>query len=231
MERYTVQLNEFAGPLDVLLQLIEGQQLDITRVSLAKVADQFIDYIQRLETTDPEEIADFLVVVAKLLYIKSKALLPTISLEEEGIDLEKQLKLYKEFVDASKRIQTIIAVGHHNFVHEKFPETVQHAFRPPHNVTSAKLSLLYAGVLKRLEPLVVLPKKVIEKTIHIHEKIQHIKDLIITEATLSFQRVLTEAPTKTEKIVSFLAMLELVKQRIITVEQERLFDDILIRRI
>ncbi len=231
MEAYKVQLEEFAGPLDLLLQLIETQELDITKVSLAQVADQFIEHMKRLESTDPEEVADFLVVVAKLLYIKSKALLPSIDLEEEGVDLEKQLKLYKAFVDASKGIAALIKEGNFNYVRERFPEEIARGFQPPENVNAAKLALLYASVLKRLEPLFVLPKKVIEKTIHIHEKIQHIKDIITREATSSFQKVISGASSKTEKIVSFLAMLELVKQRIITVEQEQLFEDIVIKRV
>lgn len=231
MEGYKVQLDSFAGPLDLLLQLIEEQQMDITKVSLAKVADQFIEHMQRMTTLDAEEVADFLVVVAKLLYIKSKALLPAMEVEEEGIDLEKQLKLYKEFVDASKKIRELAEAGRRCHVRDRFPEEVKRVFNPPATLTSARLALLYAGVLKRLEPIFVLPKRVIEKTIHIHEKIQHIKDMIVREATMTFSRVITDTASKTEKIVSFLAMLELVKQRIISVEQEKLFEDIVIKRV
>ena len=108
MENYRVQLEDWQGPLDLLLQLIESQQMDITKVSLSKVADQFIAYMN-LKPVQLEETADFLVIAAKLIYIKSKALLPTLSLEdEEGIDLEKQLKMYKEYLEAAKKIQLIL---------------------------------------------------------------------------------------------------------------------------
>lgn len=231
MEGYTVQLDEYSGPLDLLLQLIEEQQMDITKVSLAAVADQFIVYMQQMQNLNPEEVADFLVVVAKLLYIKSKALLPTIDLEDDGIDLEKQLRLYKEFVAASKKIHALVTDGKYNYVREKYPEELKQGFHPPEGLTAPQLGLLFAKVLKRLEPIFVLPKRVIEKTVNIHEKIQHIKDIILREASISFARVISDAGSKTEKIVSFLAMLELVKQRMISVEQEKLFDDIIIKRV
>ena len=108
METYKVQLESWQGPLDLLLQLIESQEMDITKVSLATVADQFIAYMNANPNLKLEETADFLVVAAKLIYIKSKALLPTLEIEDEGIDLEKQLKMYKEYLEASKKIQKIL---------------------------------------------------------------------------------------------------------------------------
>ena len=80
MTQYKVQLLDWQGPLDLLLQLIEQQEMDITKVSLATVADQFIEYMNA-RPIKAEETADFLVIAAKLIYIKSKALLPTLDLE------------------------------------------------------------------------------------------------------------------------------------------------------
>ena len=91
MQKYKVQLEEWQGPLDLLLQLIEQQEMYITEVSLSEVAEQFIEYMN-FKSVKAEETADFLVVAAKLLYIKSKALLPDLELEEDyEIDLAKQL--------------------------------------------------------------------------------------------------------------------------------------------
>src|SRR3989344_609317 len=104
------KLEKFEGPLDLLLQLIEDQKLDITEVSLSKVADQFLEYLKNTTSLNPEEMADFLVVAAKLLVIKSKALLPDLNIADDADSstLERQLKIYKEFLEASKVIRQIL---------------------------------------------------------------------------------------------------------------------------
>ncbi|HDQ22906.1 MAG TPA: hypothetical protein ENN28_02925 [Candidatus Uhrbacteria bacterium] len=232
MDQYKVQLEEFKGPLDLLLQLIEKQEMDITNVSLAQVADQFIEYMN-LKQVAPEETADFLVVAAKLIYIKSKALLPTLELEEDdGIDLEKQLKMYKEYLEASKKIQKILRKKQFCFAKEKLPESAaKQVFYVPQSVTAKKLRNIYAQVLEKIKPIIVLPKKIIEKSIKLSERIQQIKDLIFKEASSSFNKLIGDSETKTEKIISFLAILELTKQKIISVNQDNLFEDISLEKI
>ncbi len=232
MEQYKVQLNEFAGPLDLLLQLIEQQELDITKVSLSQVADQFIQYMN-LKPVRPEETADFLVVAAKLLYIKSKVLLPNLELEEEdGFDLEKQLKMYKEYLEASRKIQKILKRKKVCFGKEKFPEgIVKQVFYVPKSISVKKLKITYEQILKRIKPFIVLPKRIIEKTIKLSERIKQIRELIIKEACTSFNKLVCDSKTRTEKIISFLAILELVKQKIVNVEQGDLFEDIKINKI
>ena len=105
-----IKINSFEGPLGLLLQLIEKEEMDITQVSLAKIADQYIEYINEADNINPEEMADFLVVATRLLLIKSKALLPFLYPEEEEEikDLEFQLKMYKEFLEAMKKIEALI---------------------------------------------------------------------------------------------------------------------------
>lgn len=232
MDSYKVQLEEWQGPLDLLLQLIEQQEMDITKISLSNVADQFITYMNS-RSLQLEETADFLVVAAKLIYIKSKALLPTLDLEaEDGIDLEKQLKMYKEYLEASKKIQKILRRKRFCFSRDKFPEGItSQVFYVPKSITSAKLRNVYAQVINRIKPIIDLPKKVIEKSIKLSERIQQIKDIIFKEVSTSFCKMLGDSKSKTEKIVSFLAILELAKQKIINVEQEKLFEDITLNKI
>ena len=232
MESYKVQLEEWQGPLDLLLQLIEQQEMDITKISLSQVADQFISYMNT-KSLQLEETADFLVVAAKLIYIKSKALLPTLSLDDdEGIDLEKQLKMYKEYLEASKKIQKILHKKKFCFSKEKFPEGITgQVFYVPKSITSGKLRSIFAQVISRIKPILELPKKVIEKSIKLSERIQHIKDLIFKEVSTTFCKMLGDSKSKTEKIVNFLAVLELVKQKVINVEQEELFQDIKMNKI
>jgi segregation and condensation protein A len=232
MEQYKVQLTDWQGPLDLLLQLIEQQEMDITKVSLANVAEQFIQYMNT-KTIKPEETADFLVIAAKLLYIKSKALLPTLDLEEDdGIDLEKQLKMYKEYIDASKKMLKLLKMKNTSFSKDKYPEDIlTQGFFPPKNINSQKMARVYDQIISRLKPFIILPKRVIEKTIKLSEKIQQIREIILKEACTSFNKLICNTKSKTEKIISFLAILELTKQQIIQVEQGELFSDIDLKKI
>ncbi len=232
MSTYNIELEYFEGPLDLLLKLIEGQELDITQISLAKVADQFIEYVNGSEEMNPEEVADFLVIASKLLLIKSKALLPALEIDdEEASELEQQLKIYKEYYEASKVIESLIQRKHFTFAREKPIRVFTPKFSPPAGLRLKDLGLIFQEVLKRLEPIVNLPKDIIQKTITITEKINQIKNYILEKVSFSFRKLLNNGSTKTEVIVSFLAMLELVKQKTISVSQSEMFEEIEIRRV
>jgi segregation and condensation protein A len=231
---YKVRLEKFEGPLDLLLQLIEGQKLDITEVSLAQVADQYLEYLNQAQELNIDELADFLVIAAKLLYIKSKALLPSLDLGDDDLkDLEKQLKIYKEYLDASKVINRMILAKRFSFVRERAIKSEEIIFNPPKNLALSKLKNIFEEILNDLKPIFELPRRTLEKTISIQEKIQYIKNLILSciQNKSCFGAILKNVKSKTEIIVSFLALLELVKQRTIAVNQEELFKEITIEKI
>ena len=114
------KIDKFEGPLGLLLQLIEKEELDITQISLAKIADQYIEYIKQAKELKPEELADFLVVAAKLLLIKSRALLPFLKgeAEQEIQEFEEQLRMYQEFLSAAKKLEIIIGQKRFSFARE-----------------------------------------------------------------------------------------------------------------
>ena len=102
---YTIKIQKFEGPLDLLLQLIEQEELDITEISLAHITEQYLEYLATIEELYPDELADFLVVATKLLLIKSHMLLPELTLEDEDEEsLTRQLQLYKKYVEAARRL-------------------------------------------------------------------------------------------------------------------------------
>jgi len=106
-----INTEQFNGPLDLLVQMINDEKLDIAEVSLGKIADQFVNYIKNSPDISTEEVADFLAVAAKLLLIKSKTLLPYLIRdedEEEIQDFANQLKIYKDFLDASRQIEEML---------------------------------------------------------------------------------------------------------------------------
>lgn len=228
---YKIKTEKFSGPLDLLLQLIEEQKLEITEISLAQVTDQYIKHLESMQDHDPEELADFLVIAGRLLLLKSKALLPYLETEEELDDLESQLKMYKEFVEASKKIEEMLLSPQFSFSRTKPPVKTEIEFAPPQNLKIIDMKQVFLGVLKRLDPLVKLPKQMVEKTVSLQQKIFELKDFITKQKKIGFKNLISSAQNRTEVIVHFLAILELLKQRHLKVKQSKTFDDILIEKI
>ncbi len=232
---YKISVEQFEGPLDLLLHLIEQEKLEITKISLAQVTEQYIQVLQQAKDSQikTDELADFLVVAARLLLIKSRALLPFLQWEEEdeGEELTAQLKIYKEYLEATKVLQKIIAKKKFSFSRDKLLTLEDIGFAPPPKLTAARLAEMFRQVLSGLEPWLNFPSEVIRKTISIQEKIQQIREKISQQATSNFSEILKDAKNKTEVIISFLALLELMKQRIIFVKQDKTFDDITINKL
>lgn len=232
--------DKFQGPLGLLLQLIESQQMDITEIALATIADQYVAYVEQAENIDPEEIADFLVIAARLLYIKSKALLPYLSTDEEEEDindLERQLRMYKEFIEASLKVSQLINRGELMFapVFNKAGRRgvqTEITFAPPVKLKAADLEQVWRQVIARLQKREKkLPELVLEPKVSIDERISHIRVLLAEQLSISFQRFLEKAKSRVEVIVNILAVLELAKQRELVFEQEELFSEIRVLKI
>ncbi len=230
-----IKIEQFEGPLDVLLQLIEDNKLEITEVSLAEITEQYIALLQKAANTiTATDLADFLVVAARLMLIKSRALLPFLEWEEDeedGKDLARQLKIYKQYLDASKHITELYNSNRTSFSRERLRVTREVEFSPPPSVTSGVLGEVFAKVLQSLDPVVATQAEVIRKTINIQEKIEHIRTYITQKAKGQFSDIVKNAKDRGEVIVSFLALLELMKQRIVVVRQDTNFEDISIESL
>lgn len=219
--------------MDLLLQLIEREELDISEISLAKITDQYIERLEKIDNLNPNEMADFLVVAAKLLWLKSKTLLPSLGpADEDSSDLARQLKIYKEYRDASLVVHKMILRRQFTFVRERPSLTVGDVFfNPPAWLVKEKLLQVMREILNDLEPIVRLPRGIVRSAVSIQEKIQQIKDLIRSKIQIKFHEMIFRAKSKVEVIINFLAVLELLKQRHVVVEQEEMFGEIEIKRI
>ena len=228
-----IKLQQFEGPLDLLLGLIEGQKLEITQISLASVTEQFLSYMKGNTNLKPQEMADWLVVAAKLLVIKSKALLPALDLspeeEQEATSLAWQLYQYKLFKEAAKILGQQDAKRRQGWGrHTAFVEKI--SFYPDPNVNLGALQQVMRFLAKSLEEIAKLPRKVLEEVVTISEKIEHLQKIIHEKVVFKLKELMSGAKSKTEIIVTFLALLELVKQKILSVDQEAVFSDILVKR-
>lgn len=227
----TVAVEKFQGPLDLLLELIEAEKLDVTEISIARVAEQFIASLEQVSERNPEELADFLVVAAKLLLIKSRVLLPYLTLEgeDDGRDLEHQLKMYRVYYEAAKVLRRLLRQRRVLYAREHLPPVP--VFSPPQHVTAPDLGATFRLILARLEPVVRMPREVMVRTVSLQQTIGRIRDRLEQEAHVSFTRLMGEAKSKVEVIVTFLALLELVKQRSVGLVQRDLFGDITVERV
>ena len=229
------KIDKFEGPLGLLLQMIEKEELDITEICLAKIADQYIDYIRSSKGMEPEEMADFLVVAAKLLLIKSKALLPFLKgeVEEEIKEFEDQLRMYKEFLAAAKKVEAIIGKKRFSFAREFNRASIlanAHIFSPPRKLIAQDLASLFNEIIKSVKQPELLEEKNLEQIVNIEDKILAIQQLLIDRIKVSFNHILAGEQNKTHIIVSFLALLELIKQKNVVVAQGDLFGEIEINR-
>lgn len=225
---YQIKLEQFAGPLDLLLQLVEKDKLNINQISLAQLTDQFLAYL-RQDQVPPEEVADFLVVAAKLLLIKSQSLFPQMRIEEEdGPSLQSQLKIYKEFWEAAKGVNRLTQNRQYLFFRERM--AVESAFRPPPALTAQKLEIIYQEIIRNLEPIARVPSKVVLREVSLDERIATLKDLVLEKMSLSFDAIV-KSKNKAEKVVHFLALLELIKRQIVRIKQNNLFGEIVIEKI
>ncbi|MFA5643909.1 MAG: segregation/condensation protein A [Patescibacteria group bacterium] len=231
----TINIDKFSGPLSLLLQIIEKEELDITSVNLAKIADEYLEYIKKSEEIRPEAMADFLLMAAKLLYIKSKALLPYLFSEEDQAELDDlagKLKMYKDFVHLSQKVNKIIGRKRFSFF-RSLPKSgrrlniLSDCFFPPKNVSTDVLWTEFKKVLENINFLEEeLEKKTILDEVKIEDRIVFIKNIISQKIKINFSNILREAVSRTEIIVNFLAILELVKQKEIIFTQDDLFGEI-----
>lgn len=230
---YQIKLDQFSGPLDLLLQLIEGQKLDISSIALAEVTDQYLEYLEKIEDINPAELADFLVVATKLLVIKSKVLLPQMSDDEEDSAevLEAQLKIYKDYLAAARHIEAIIGQKRFCFTRERIAFQFEPTFSPPPKLKTADLSFFFQEILNRIDYVVNLPQKVMEKSISLREVVHGIRQALMNIKKLNFKEILGEKKSRAEMVICFVALLELIKKGEIAVTQKGLLDEIVVERV
>jgi len=227
---YTVHTPVYDGPLDLLLDLIEHAELDITAVSLAMVTDQYLVYINSLEQVNADEISAFLVIAAKLLQIKSEALLPRPPAREPGEEdtgqsLVDQLKLYKRFKEIggwlndrqSSNLRTHLRIAPPPKIEPKLDLS---------NITLEKLAAAAETVFAREKEKQPLGALISVPRVTIREKVEFITKTMKNIQRMAFSGLITDKSTRVEIVVTFLALLELIKRYHISAVQNELFGEI-----
>lgn len=237
-ETYQVRLSLFEGPLDLLLHLIEQEELDITKISLAQITDQYLAHISRLEELHPETLADFLVVAAKLLLIKSlvllprpKTLLPSDDEEGPGEALARQLREYKQFKKAARHLRERAASGACAFVRIAPPPKLSRQVDLSGVTLTDLLAAMRRALADRLEDETLSTTVPAEPTITIGDKMALLRRRLARSRHITFSSLLADAHSRLEVIVTFLALLEMFKAQEIILRQDTLFDEIHIEAV
>lgn len=224
-------LSQFDGPLLLLLSLIEEKKLEITEIALAEVTDQYLAFLAQEENhLLPEELADFLVIATRLLLMKSRSILPVFSEDEDEGNLAQELRLYKIFLDASKVLEKIASSGTKFFSRESFFVRREIIFSPPNGLCTKDLRDSFENILKNLEPFRALPEKIYRRVMSLEEKVIQIRGFLENQKCCFFSKFFSDSYSRGEIVVSFLALLELLKQGEVRVEQQTHFMEIEIVR-
>ena len=232
---YHIKHDQFEGPLDLLLSLIEKRKLFISDFSLSKVADDYIEHIRRFEEYPMNDVANFLLVASTLVLIKSKTILPQLSLthEEEGDidDLKKRLAMYELFRNLAGEMKSVYGK---TLIYERSgrPELVP-VFAPDAKITTLGAEESILRVIFALPKKISLPKAVVKKVISLEEMMSRLATRVTSALKTSFSQFSkyekgkpVPKEQKVEVIISFLAMLELVKQGVVHVTQNEDYGDI-----
>lgn len=234
MVAFQVQQKKFEGPLALLLELIEKEKLAIAEISLAKVADDYLVYVRALSAPDPEELAEFLVIAAHLMLIKSRTLLPQLvfSEEEEASigDLEQRLSILQVMREAAREMQRVEQRGMRIASREAYAG-IEPVFHPPHSLAAANLASVFGALIALIPKAEALVEEKLKRIVSLEERISHIKSILQNVLERGFSEIMLGVKERMDIILSFLAVLELARQKFIDLRQEKAFDEILIRKV
>lgn len=230
ISNYSVETPVYEGPLDLLLQLIERAELDITRLSLAQVTDQYLQHIRNLPEKLADEVSAFLVIAARLIQIKSEALLPRppareLGEEDPGEALARQLIAYKRYRQIADLLGKRDTAGLHTYLRLAPPPRVDgildmDGVSLDDLAAAANMILVQASHMPSISGVVGPPR------VTIRDKISLISELLRHSKHTSFRSLVSKNRNRLEIVVTFLAVLELIKRHLIEVSQNGQFGDI-----
>ncbi len=227
---YSITTPVYQGPLDLLLQLIERAELDITHLALAQVTDQYLSHLRLMPELSAEEVSAFLVIAAKLLQIKSEALLPRPPIREEGEEdvgdaLARQLREYKRYKFIADFLSERQETSWGTYLRLAPPPKIE-ATVDLSDISLEDLVTVAGTILSRSDDRTSLDAVVTPSPVTIRQKISLIARLLRQKGRGTFHSFLNGARSRLDIVVTFLAMLELIKLHIVHAQQERNFSEI-----
>ncbi len=231
---FTIEQNTFNGPLELLLELLDKKELEIKDIGLAGIADDYLNYLDSHEIPS-NALADFLLIASRLIYIKSRELMPYLAIddEEEAVaTLEDQLRAYRMFAKAADKIGDLFSSNGYMFSarSSRIKKEAIPNFVAPSNIDENIMRDAFMWVVKRLKPFFALNETSIERVKSVNEKMDELRNVITSRAELSFKDVLRGAKSRAEVVVSFLALLELIRRQVVKASQKG-DNDIVVQKV
>ena len=225
--KFSIKTDSYEGPFEILLDLIEARKLLVNDLTLAQITEDYIQHVRAQASFPVEETANFIQIAATLLLIKSKSLIPDLTLTEDEHadveDLKRRLAAYEKARDAARELARIFGKSAMVPAGERPPEVV---FAPSRDFSAKALAEALARVLAAREAVEELPTARVKPLITIEEMMDRLAKRVQSALTLSFKDFAGSTKEKVEVIVSFLALLELVKQGAVAAEQYESYGDI-----
>ena len=245
MELPKIKVADFEGPFDLLLHLIKKNKMDIYNIEIYKITNQYLRYLDEMKEMDLEITSEFIVIAATLIEIKSKSLLPKVKVEDENEeDIENKLKLRLIEYKQIKAVSSFFKERHINsgeiyskkpeiieIEEEKAPKCNEDIFK---NLTLIDLYNIYNNILdtyhNKQNNINVLQRKIYTDKYKVEDKMKELLDRFNNANVIEFRSIIKESESKLETVVTFLALLELIKLRVIIAYQEGNFKEILMKR-
>jgi segregation and condensation protein A len=237
---YKVKLEVFEGPLDLLLYLIKNDEVDIYDISIERITSQYLEYLETFRMLDLDIAGEFVVMAANLIYIKSRSLLPVhqqppdeeAEEEDPRWDLIRQLIEYKKFKDAAFQLHQ--RELHQETLIARIPEKPD--FKETDTLLKSEVGIFdlisaFQKVLKKLDNKREDLREIFEENFTVSDKIDHIMQTIETRQSIGFSTLFADAASRTEIVVTFLALLELIRLKQLRITQESSFAEIEIRLV
>ena len=225
---FAIKTESFEGPMELLIELVEKRKLLINDISLAEVTDEYMQTVSAMQELSLPNTAQFITLAATLLLIKSKSLLPVLDLtteEEASIDdLERRLKLYQLYRDASLELQAHF--GRSNLYEPEYTPPREPLFIPDNHCTTTALAEAMERILENLPRPQPKPTAKVRPTISLEEMMGNLQKRIEQQMKTKFSEIRAGESEHKNVIVGFLAILELFKQGDIIITQSSRFEDI-----
>ena len=227
---YNVQLETFRGPLDLLLFLVKRHEVDIRDIPITQVAEQFLEYLNVIELIDVEWAGEFLVMAATLMEIKSRMLLPRNEEEQTKdddprLELVKQLIEYKKFKEAAAQLHDRALEQERVFTRDGGGVAISDAPLPLHEVGIFQLIHAFQEVIKRVEAREDL-QEIFGERFSVSDKIEKILERVGNGTPVRFSELFGQIVSRVEIVVTFLALLELIRLNQVRALQRKMFDEI-----
>lgn len=230
-EPYKVELEIFEGPLDLLLYLIKKDEIDIYNIPIERITKQYLEYLELMRMLDLNIAGEFLVMAATLMYIKSKMLLPPeerpqeeVEEEDPRLDLVRQLLEYKRFKDVAQYLQHKELLEEKIFTRHVPPDVEVEA--PLVDVSIFDLIGAFNQALKKVEKAPL--HEIVEENFTVADKVSQVKNLLKENYSFNLTRLFDNMKTRIEVVVTFLALLELIRLKAVRVLQKEMFGEIIV---